>query len=491
MILGTYQDIQHLNPLGGGLRNNKNAWDGFYNTLTQWATDGSGLPEAQLAQSWETTSDGLTWTFTIADNVVYHDGRQMTADDVKFSFDKLFDTPTAAGTARQVSQIERTEVVDDTTFQFHLSSPNGALLTGLIDARILDKDLFAAGDENKAALGTGPFNFVEYVVHDRVVMDKNENYWETGIDGQALPYMDGVTILTLPDPTALFTALLTGLVDTYWQMTPKFMVQLDALTDASAFAEDSVWKTAFNNFFWEWDRGIFQDVRARRAVLLSIDREKAAFAGYEGLAAANPTNSFFPIGGPFTNPNLKAIERDVPAATALWKELFEEYGEVDITFLYTAISAEFRPMSLVHEANMKEVGVENISIELVSIQHALDRLAYQGRAPEWQTEHMMFPNISFRNTEPSGTLASWQCGGHWSSHYCDEELDTYIKQGLESTDFLKRQEAYYNYQVRAQEVIPSFVCCWRSVGHGRSERLQNLRSNFGDFYYTRSWLDQQ
>ena len=490
MILGTFQEVEILDPHKIGLRNNKNVWDGLYNTLTQWAFDGSGVPESQLAQSWETSSDGLTWTFTIPDNAFFHDGRKVTAADVKYSFDRIFDPETGSPAVRKIQQIDSTDVIDDTTFRFNLSAPNGALLVGLIDARIVEKNNVETDQISKFGIGTNAFKLIEYVVHDRVVMDKFEDYFGVGADGQNLPYMDGVTVQTLPDSTALFTALITGLVDTFWQMTPKFMLQMDALPDAPALASDSGIKSAFDNFFWEWDRGIFADARARKAILISLDRATANHAGYGGLAAENPTNSFFPLGGPFTNPDLKEFTRDVPAATALWKEVFDEYGEQQITFLYTAISPEFRPMSLVHQQNMAEVGITDLDIRLVSIQKFFDELALGGRTPTWQTENMMAPNISFRTTEPTDTLASWECGGHWASHYCNEELDVFIKQGRESSDFLVRQKAYFGYQEKAQEVIPSYVTSWRAVGHGMSKRLQNFRSNFGDFYYIQSWLKQ-
>jgi ABC-type transport system substrate-binding protein len=265
---------------------------------------------------------------------------------------------------------------------------------------------------------------------------------------------------------------------------------LDTLPDAKAYTADSRLKTAFNNFFWEWDRGIFQDVRARRAILHSIDREAATFAGYEGLAGTNPTNSFFPPGGPFTNPDLKEFEYDPAEAKKLWDEIFAEYGQQKISFIYTAISAEFRPMSLVHKQNMADAGVTDLDIRLISIQDYLDEMALGGRTPTWRTENAMAPNISFRTTEPADTLTSWQCGRHWSSHYCNEELDEYINEGLAGVDFAARQEAYFKYQVKAQEVIPSFVCCWRAVGHGVGKRLHGLLSHFGDFNYDRAWIKQ-
>lgn len=490
MILGTYQEIETLDPHQAGLRNNKNAHDGLYGTMTVWDPEGSGLAVGDHVKSWEVQDGGLTWIFTIHDNIEWHNGRKFTADDVKYTMDRVFDPELGSGSGRKVKQIENLEVINPTTIKASLSSLNGALLGGFIDLRLVAKENVDGDSFSKGPIGTGPFKFQEYVVFDRVVMDKHTKYHDTGKDGSLLPYLDGVTVQTLPDPTALYTALITGLVDTYWQMTPKFMVQLETLPDAKAIVDDSRLKTAFNNFFWEWDRGIFQDVRARKAILMSLDREASVFAGYEGLAGTNPTNSFFPPGGPFTNPDLKNIDRDVAAATALWAEIFAEYGEQKITFLYTAISAEFRPMSLVHKQNMADVGVTNLEIKLISIQDFLDELALGGRTPTWRTDNAMAPNISFRTTEPADTLTSWQCGRHWSSHYCDEQLDGFITEGLGGTDFAARQDAYYKYQVRAQEIIPSYVCCWRAVGHGVGKRLQGLISHFGDFNYDRAWIKQ-
>ena len=489
MILGTFQEVEHLDPSGGGLANNDNARIGLYSKLWEWAYDGSGVPEGQLVQSWEFTPDGRTLTFTIPDNVFFHDGRKMTADDVKYTFDRAYNPETQAPWITYAPEIESTDVVDDTTVRFNLTAPNGALLSGLTFTYIMDEKLMESGDFQKNGNGTGPFKFVEFVVHDRVVMDRHENYWEEGTDGKNLPYIDGVTIKTLPDSTALFTALITGLVDLFWQMTPKFTLQLRDLPNAPAVAEDAGLKTSYSQFWGEGNRGIFADARARKAVALTIDREASNFAGYAGLAETNPTNSIFPPGGPFTNPDIPEISRDVAAAKALWQEVFAEHGEGPVTFIYTAISPEFKPMALVHMDNFKEVGVD-FEVQFLALQVFFDVLGLFGQHPTWKVDDSMAAVISFRDTEPAKTLTGFVCNKHWSYKFCEPELDEWITKGKESTDFLQRQEAYYKLQEVYQPLYPAFTCCWRAQGHGRNERVQNFRNHFGWFYYTRVWLKQ-
>ena len=480
--IGTAQPVQFLNPHRGGLANNRNAFVGMFNSLTDW--DYTGLAQSELAESWEFDVSSLTWTINLQQNVKFHNGRDFTAKDVKNSLDRIFDPERQSFVVQRISEIEGSEVVNDHTIKFNLSKSSGALLPGLIDARIVAQENIDADNFNEEPIGTGPFKFKSYVVNDRMEMVKFDDYWEVGADDQALPYLDAVTVLTIADSTAVYTALITGIVDAYWQMTPKFVVNLDENDMSKPRAVQSTFSTNYTSFFFEMDKGIFQDPRVREGFVRAMDRQGIVDAGYEGLAQPNWSNSNFPPGGPFTNPDIP----DLPQDTELAKKLFAEAGVTEVRGLFTAENAEFRPMSLVFQQSLKEAGVEMI-IELIPLETWFGYIS-SFRAKPWRDDDSFAPNIRFLPPEPTNALTGWECGNHFASGWCSEEMDRWSLAAREAVDFEDRKAAYYQYQEVYQGLYPAFNCCWRPNWHGESRQLNGLRDLFGNFKYTEAWLDR-
>ena len=484
--IGTAQVVQFLDPHRGGLSNNRNAFVGLYTSLTDWDFD--GLAQTQMAESWDVSSDGLTWTFKLQDNIKFHDGRAFTAADVKLSMERIFNPDQTSFIAQYISETDSTEVVDDLTIRFHLSKPSGALLPGLIDAKIVAKENVDQDNFDTAPIGTGPFKFVEYLVNDRVVLEKFEDYWEVGGDGGSLPYLDRVEIRTLADPTALYTALITGIVDVYWQITPKFVVGLQQAGITEVRAVSSTFSTNYTSFFFEITdvdgnpRGPFQDIRVREAFVLAQDRQGLIDAGYEGLAETNPTNGNFAPGGFFTNPNIPELPQNVARA----KQLFADAGVTELTGWFTAENAEFRPMSLVFEKALEDAGVK-LAIDIAPLETWFGWLG-SFRSQNWRVDDAFAPNIRFLPPEPSRALTGWECGNHFVSGWCSAEMDKWSLAGREASDPLVRKDAYFKYQEAYQKEFPAFNCCWRPNWHGESEDLDGLRDLFGNFNYTRAWL---
>ena len=482
MKIGTAQPVQFLDPHRGGLANNRNAFVGMFNSLTDW--DYSGLAQSELAESWDFDIANLTWTINLQQNVKFHNGRDFTAQDVKNSLDRIFDPERQSFIVQRISEIQGSEVVNDHTIKFDLSKSSGALLPGLIDARIVAQENIDADNFNENPIGTGPFKFKNYVVNDRMEMDKFDEYWELGADEQALPYLEGVSVQTIADSTAVYTALITGIVDAYWQMTPKFVVNLDENDMTQPRAVRSTFSTNYTSFFFEMDKGIFQDARVREGFVRAMDRQGIVDAGYEGLAQANWSNANFPPGGPYTNPDVQELPQD----TELAKKLFQEAGVTEIRGLFTSENAEFRPMSLVFQQSLKEAGVDMI-IELIPLETWFGYIS-SFRAKPWRDDDSFAPNIRFLPPEPTNALTGWECGNHFASGWCSEEMDKWSHAGREAVEFEDRKAAYYKYQEVYQGLYPAFNCCWRPNWHGESRQLNGLRDLFGNFKYTEAWLDR-
>jgi len=478
--IGTAQPVQFLDPHRGGLANNRNAFIGLFNSLTDWGYD--GLAKGEIAESWDFNVAELTMTLNLNKNVKFHNGRAMTAQDVKASLDRIFNPDKKSYIAQYISEIESSDVVDDHTITLNLSKTSGALLSGLIDARIVAQENMDADNFNEHPIGTGPFQFVSYLVNDRVTLEKFPDYWETGADGRALPYLDGVSILTIADSTAVYTALITGIVDAYWQMTPKFVVNLDENDMTKPKAVRSHFSTNYTSFFFEMDKGIFQDARVREGFVRAMDRQGIVDAGYEGLAQANWSNANFPPNGPFTNPNIQELPQD----TELAKKLFKEAGVSSLRGLFTSSNAEFRPMSLVFQESLAKAGVD-LTVELIPLETWFGYIS-SFRTKPWRDDDSFAPNIRFLPPEPSRAITGWECGNHFASGWCSEEMDKWSQAGRAAMENDDRREAYYKYQEVYQPLYPAFNCCWRPNFHGESRSLNGLRDLFGNFKYTEAWL---
>ena len=106
--IGTAQPVQFLDPHRGGLANNRNAFVGMFNSLTDW--DFNGLAQAELAESWDFDAGSLSWTIHLQRNVKFHHGRAFTAQDVKLSLDRIFDPDGVSFIAQYISEIDSSEI---------------------------------------------------------------------------------------------------------------------------------------------------------------------------------------------------------------------------------------------------------------------------------------------------------------------------------------------------------------------------------------------
>ena len=190
--------------------------------------------EPALASSWETSKDGKTVTFHLRKGVTWHDGEPFTADDVVFTFDKLVMNPNARGNSTDRFTLGGKPVTweaqDDTTVVARLPIPYGAFLRVVSNALIVPEHKLAdavgngdAGAINNAwttgtplseIVGTGPFILDSYAPDQRVVLRRNDHYWQTDPEGNALPYVDTLEYLIVPNSDVQQAQFIAGQIDT-------------------------------------------------------------------------------------------------------------------------------------------------------------------------------------------------------------------------------------------------------------------------------------
>ncbi|HEX9921455.1 MAG TPA: ABC transporter substrate-binding protein, partial [Anaerolineae bacterium] len=252
----SYSSYQILNNVLEGLT----AYDNNLN-LVPW-----------LAESWEQSEDGLTWTFHLREGVLFHNGREMTAEDVKWSFERLIDPATGAGNAARVGPPEtQIEVIDTYTVAITHPEPFGIFpqsigfdkSTGIVAHESLNDDGIIT-----QPIGTGPFQIAEIEGTTRLVLEKHADYWQTG-----LPYLDAIEIQPIPDDTVRETALLGGDVDWVLSIAPQNLASLQANPDVVVSTAPQL---SYDYMGMNLTRPPFDDVRVRQAIALALDRDQIA-----------------------------------------------------------------------------------------------------------------------------------------------------------------------------------------------------------------------
>jgi peptide/nickel transport system substrate-binding protein len=266
----------HFDVHQSGTINNLGAQGCMFDNLIRHDPRDSGktiIPD--LAHSWEIAKDGKTYTFFLRKGVEFHDGAELTADDVKATFDRIAKPPQGINIPRSIlfKTVSEINSRDKYTIEFKLAEPRPVNFIMLAIASgwnvIVRKKTLEDNNYNLRKVevypGTGPFRSVRRVENEVWVMEKHRNYWNKG-----LPYLDGIEFYhALPFSTELGSAILSGRVD-YIRIT-------DPVTARKAKATPGLSTTAFNQSVIQgtWvnsKRKPFDDPRVRRALHLAFDR---------------------------------------------------------------------------------------------------------------------------------------------------------------------------------------------------------------------------
>ncbi|MFP7672101.1 ABC transporter substrate-binding protein [Marivita sp. S0852] len=241
--------------------------------LTRFMADGSVVEG--LAESWEISSDGMTYTFRLREGVTFHDGTSFDADDVKFSLDRARAEDSANAQKALFDGIEEVTVIDPRTVSVKLAAPNGNFLFNMAwgDAVIVAPESVA--DIKQMPIGTGAFKFEQWVQGDRIELSRNADYW-----GEA-PALESATFKFISDPTAAFAAMMAQDIDAFAGFpAPENLPQFEADPRFQVLVGSTEGETilGMNNKLPPLD-----DIRVRQAITHAIDRQSLIDGAMFGL----------------------------------------------------------------------------------------------------------------------------------------------------------------------------------------------------------------
>lgn len=239
----------------------------------------------QLAET-VTQVDATTYDLKIRKGVRFHNGDEMTSDDVVFTFERLWDPKTKSPRASMgnMANVASATALDRYTVRFKTKVPFGPVRTALQGLNFSAQEIMHKASDGQrsveatrtaAPIGAGPFKYVEWKPDQRVVMDAFPNYW------QGAPGVERITWRTIPEESTRVAELLAGSVDMIYPVTPDFVGQLRAANMRLEIAPGASSRMLQMNVR---EGSPFADVEVRKAMNMAIDKEAITKNIYQGLA---------------------------------------------------------------------------------------------------------------------------------------------------------------------------------------------------------------
>lgn len=328
ITIGLGGDVTSIDPHYHNLTPNNNVADHIFGTLLN--TDAKQRLQPGIAESWRPV-DELTWEFKIRKGIKFHDGSELTAEDVAFSIDRTGKVPNSpAPFTLYTKQVTEAIVVDPYTLRLKSATPYPNMAVEIATVQIVSKKVATGASTDdfntgKAAIGAGPYKLVRFARGDRIELARHDGYW-----GPKPPW-EKVTLRLLTNDAARVAALLSGDVQAIENIPTADMAKLaknpgmsvfravsnrviylhlDSSRDKSPFVTDKAGQPL--------DKNPLKDVRVRRAMSKAINRPAIVDRVMEGLAV--PAGQFLPDGMFGVSPKLKVEAYDPEGARKLLAE---------------------------------------------------------------------------------------------------------------------------------------------------------------------------
>jgi peptide/nickel transport system substrate-binding protein len=342
-----------IDPATSTIYTGAQVYDNIFNKLID--LDPSGQFYGQLATEWN-APDEKTWVFDLVDNATFHNGEPFVPDDVVYTFERILNPKTASSYAPLYDAISKVEATGETQVTFHLKTSFGPFLSNLANnGEIVNQKAIESADPSRNAVGTGPFEFVEWVQGDHISLKKNENYF---IEGK--PYLDGIDFRFLLVDQSRIDALNSG--DLNWSDAVPLQ-QLNSLKNDPAFNYVTSATAGIPDYIaMNTTKPPFDDKLVRQAVYWALDRDEIRAVAYFGAGESGieevPTGSTWYDGTPL-------VTRDVDKAKSLLQQAGIT-GTLDVEYLGLPQYPELLKTGETMQQQLKEAGI-NMSIKQVEV----------------------------------------------------------------------------------------------------------------------------
>jgi len=444
--------------------------DLMYNRLVRLDEHLAVVPD--LAQSWD-IPDNLTYVFHLRKGVKFHNGRELTAEDVQYSLNRILDPKTASPGRSYVSLITSIDVVDKYTVKLHLSAPLASLLDGLTsdNCSIVAKEVVEAnGNLQKVDGGTGPFMLKEWVADNSMTLVKNPNYFEKGV-----PYLDKVIFRVIPEQTSLLAGVKSGDLDLATINDGAIIRQAQKESKVTVMSKPGLNMRIFS---FNTARKPFDDVRVRQAVASVLNRsEILAIAEFgmgkpTGPLPVSATQWALPVSKlPFPKPD-----------TAKAKKLLAEAGYPNgFSFKITCSST--------YEGGLAVAQVAQNELKQIGIDAQLEVVEWGVYIDKWvKRDYDTMIELRGGSGEPDRFLyrTFYSTGGVNNFLFKNADVDKLLDQGRTQTKPAERKATYDQLQKLLVEQAPCVFLYCPNENQVVSKKVQGFKivGNGSLFYVT-------
>lgn len=458
LVLARAQDGSTLLP--NTTTQNADIWtlQQIYETLTLNKPDGSGV-EPGLATKWETSDDGLTWTFHLREGVKFHSGKELTADDVVFSLNYARDTSDESNLwAGEYSLIEDVKKVDDLTVEIKLSKPWEPLpaYLALFSSSIYPAD-FGGHDAQwmeTHADGTGPFKLDTWTKGQSLKLVKNDDYWQDGV-----PSLDSVTFNVVPDDNTRVLQLQGNQAQIIEEPSTSSMGTLGNL--GKEFESTKILYLNLNNKV----EGL-NDPKIRRAMSYAINREAIINSVLNGYG--KPANSFISPGLAGHSDSVNGAEYNVERAKQLVAESAHPNG-IDITIQVNAGNQDREQLAQIAQQAWNDIGLR------VSIEKVDDANMFTKRSAGDFDVQTSYATSDVADTSQMIAFLGQTKDSGVRSGYDNPDVNKWATEALAEHDEAKRNELYGKIQEQVAQDAPIIPIAFQSALYGVSDKVEGFQ----------------
>jgi len=318
LTIGSAKDAFSLDPGETNDWASTKIYNNIFDTLVALDKESNIIPH--VAKSWESSSNSKEWTFFLRDDIQFHDGTELTAEDVVYTFERILNPKGfSSQKTSMIAMIDRIEAVDEYTVKFYLSIPYAPFL-GAARQHIIPKHVvedIGQKDFSRNPIGSGPFIFDEWVPDDHLTLTGNDNYWLKE------PYLTRVVYRPIPEGTTAVMSLLSGEVDVLEEIPGDLLPQVEG---KSGFIVNRV--TAMN-YYWIGFRQYgdpYNNLKFRRMVYYAVNMDEIIEAALPNETGTRAYSIIQPGLWPRDLDYLTshAIQQDKSLAKLLFDELIAE-----------------------------------------------------------------------------------------------------------------------------------------------------------------------
>lgn len=435
----------------------------IYDNLVTLDRDGNLAP--YLADSWDISDDGKTYTFHLKEGVTFSDGSPWNAEVLGQNFEHMRDPATKSPlAAAYIAPYVDGTVIDEYTFEAHLAHPFTPFLYGLAQSWVTMESGKAITESPETLcqqpVGSGPFVVEEYVPGQSITYVKRDGYdwapeWING-DGEA--HLDGVNVTVVPEAVIRYESLVSGQYDATENLPPQNAEAIQANADFTY--ENLVRSGSPNVLHFNTSHAPFDDILVRRAFVAAVNRE--AIAQAQGFGTFDVKDTFLSSDTVYYDPTTEgAFSYDVDEANALLDEagwtgrdsdgFRTKDGKRLEVVVPTTESATPSPLLVQLQGEVKKVGIDLVIDQLPAAQVTERRYAgdYDALSGVWHTNTPDILYIRYHSDEITGERI-----GQNASYLEDETLDRLLEATREAPDGPEAEAAYAAAQKRVVELVP-------------------------------------